>query len=113
MRTPEQLGSLRKVLANTIGPVYARMLTDEAVDKWADTMQEHIYGICLEWTIRVRIGDDIRQWVDIEKEPKVIRASTNAILKSCSNLFGKFPSIKEIYLESVEYPDTHVLLKKP
>lgn len=109
MRTKTQIDNLRAVLFRT-NPLAAAFASDDAVDRWADALQDSVQEVPLHWLIKIRtIDDKEKPWRDISYEPTRPLRNTKEIVYSCRSLLEKYPKILSIQIARVGKPyDTYV-----
>jgi hypothetical protein len=110
--TEEQVENYRKVLYAQFGP-FARLLSAEDINTYANNLQRAINSFMSTWEIRVRFGSDLkRSWNDIPKEPKTPTCSHETISDKCWSLLIQYPQIDSIQITDADDSEIKYLFSR-
>ena len=112
MRTPEQIGNLRLALSTRFG-IFAKFLSDDEIDNYANRLQREVDNLTYNWEIRVRFQDTkVQDWHAVKKEPTCPTCSIGDIRIKCNELLDKYPKIHSIRVNIVEQPDEPIIFAR-
>ena len=112
MRTDDQITNLRRVLISMYGP-YINLLDNEAINAWADRLQDSVDSKKYYWLIKVKTKDNENlDWTNIPVETPRPHCSIKIISTKCQNLLLKYPKLISIQIINKDFPEDDIIFER-